>query len=79
METRKLIKFGGSSHIIAIPNAWIKKNSLGKGDTIYIEENGNNELILHPSIKEQKQAEYVLLGIVVLNIIITIIIFIFVL
>jgi len=57
LETRKLIKFGGSSHIIAIPNEWIKKNSLGKGDTIYVEENGNNELILSPSIKEKKQIE----------------------
>ena len=57
METRKLIKFGGSSHIIAIPNEWIKKNSLGKGDTIYVEENGDNELILHPSFKEKKYEE----------------------
>ena len=60
METRKLIKFGGSSHIIAIPNEWIKKNSLNKGDLIYIKENGDNELILQHSPKERVEEEKVI-------------------
>ncbi len=48
MEYRKLIKFGNSSHVISIPKGWIKKNDLKKGDHIYLEENGNSELILAP-------------------------------
>ncbi len=46
MEYRKLIKFGNSSHVVSLPKAWTEKNNLKKGDTIYLEENGNNELIL---------------------------------
>ncbi|MBI2670608.1 phosphate uptake regulator PhoU [Candidatus Woesearchaeota archaeon] len=55
MEVRKLIKFGNSSHVISIPNVWLKKNNLNKGDVIYFEENGNNELVLTPQIKEKKE------------------------
>lgn len=55
MEVRKLIKFGNSSHVISIPNAWLKKNNLSKGNVIYFEENGDNELILRPQIKEKKE------------------------
>lgn len=57
MEYRKLIKFGNSSHVISIPNTWIQKNNLKKGDTIYLEENGNNELIVLPKEKERKMEE----------------------
>jgi len=53
MEHRKLIKFGNSSHIISLPNTWLKKNGLSKGDTLYLEENGNNELILSAQKKEK--------------------------
>jgi len=53
MEYRKLIKFGNSSHIISLPNNWIKKNKLKKGDLIYYEENGNGELILNREIKKE--------------------------
>ena len=53
MEHRKLIKFGYSSHIISLPNTWLKKNGLSKGDTLYLEENGNNELILSSQKKEK--------------------------
>jgi len=48
MEYRKLIKFGNSSHIISLPNSWIRKNKLKKGALIYFEENGNGEIILAP-------------------------------
>ncbi len=53
MQYRKLIKFGNSSHVISIPNDWLKKNNLNKGDVIYIEENGNNELILNSEKKDK--------------------------
>ncbi|MEK6953243.1 MAG: AbrB/MazE/SpoVT family DNA-binding domain-containing protein [Nanoarchaeota archaeon] len=55
MEVRKLIKFGNSSHVISIPAVWLKKNNLNKGDVIYFEENGNNELVITPQIKEKKE------------------------
>ena len=55
MEYRKLIKFGNSSHIISLPNSWVKKNKLRKGDLIYYTENGNNELVLNPKLKDEKQ------------------------
>ncbi len=50
MEYRKLIKFGNSSHVVSIPNEWIKRNNLKKGDTLYLSENGSNELILSPKV-----------------------------
>ena len=53
MEYRKIIKFGNSSHILSIPNEWLKKNKLKKGDLIYISENGNNELVLSPQLKDE--------------------------
>lgn len=46
LEYRKLIKFGNSSHVISIPNKWLKKNRLNKGDVLFLEENGNNEIII---------------------------------
>ena len=46
MELRKLIKFGTSSFVVSIPRPWINKNKLVKGDLIYFNENGNNELVL---------------------------------
>ncbi len=55
MGYRKLIKFGNSSHIITIPETWLKKNNLNKGDTVYLEENGNNELVLMPEKKEYEE------------------------
>jgi len=53
MEYRKLIKFGNSSHIVSLPNDWLKKNNLKKGALIYFEENGNGELVLNPDVKKQ--------------------------
>lgn len=50
MDYRKLIKFGNSSHVVSIPNEWIKKNNLKKGDVVYLSENGNNELTLSPKV-----------------------------
>ncbi len=53
LEFRKLIKFGNSSHVISLPNSWLKKNKLNKGNVIYLNENGNNELILSHEKKEE--------------------------
>lgn len=57
MDFRKLIKFGNSSYVISLPSKWIRKNELKKGDMVYFEENGNNELILNPKEKERKSED----------------------
>lgn len=54
IESRKLIKFGNSSHIISLPVEWLKKNKLNKGDTVFFKENGNGELLLSPIIKDEE-------------------------
>ena len=56
LEYRKLIKFGNSSHVISLPNVWLKKNNMHKGDVIYLEQNGHNELILTSEKKENNIA-----------------------
>lgn len=55
LEVRKLIKFGNSSHVISLPSFWLKKNNLNKGDIVYFKENGSDELILSPQLKENKE------------------------
>jgi len=56
-ESRKLIKFGNSSYIVSLPQKWIKKNNLKKGDLIYIDEGGENDLTLSPSDKKIEKNE----------------------
>ncbi|MFH1590801.1 MAG: phosphate uptake regulator PhoU [archaeon] len=34
---RKLIKFGKNSYVISIPKDWIDRNTLGKGDELYLD------------------------------------------
>ena len=55
MEQRKLIKFGNSSYVISIPNKWIKKNNLEKGTAVFLKENGENQIIVSPTIIEKKR------------------------
>lgn len=45
-EPRKLIRFGNSSYIIALPKYWVVKHKLKKGDLIYVSETENSELNL---------------------------------
>jgi|SRR3989344_295611 len=54
MEQRRLIKFGSSSHVLSLPHHWLKKNKLGKGDFLYLEESGNGELIISSELKREK-------------------------
>lgn len=56
MEYRKIIKFGNSSHVISLPNAWLKKNNLNKGDRIFLQENGTNEIVLFTKETEFREA-----------------------
>ena len=52
MDYRRLIKFGNSSYVVSIPKDWLRKNKLEKGDMVYLNENGNNEIVLSPRIDE---------------------------
>lgn len=52
MEQRKLIQHGASSLTAALPLKWLKQRNLKKGDTIFIEEEGNQLII---STKESKK------------------------
>lgn len=51
-ESRRLIKFGNSSFVVSLPKEWIEKNRLKKGETIFFNENSNNEVVL--SCKDYK-------------------------
>lgn len=55
LEPRNLIKFGNSSYVISVPKEWVERNKLKKGDSVFIEQNGNQELIIFPQIKEYKE------------------------
>ena len=60
MEYRKLIKFGNSSYVVSVPKDWLRKNNLEKGDMVYLNENGNNEIILSPQIQSTEPESPVL-------------------
>lgn len=51
MQQRKLIKLGNSSFAIALPKAWVEKSGLKKGEDVFLEENGEGEIILTSSFK----------------------------
>lgn len=53
MDVRKLILFGGNSHVISLPKKWLDLNGLSKGDPIYLETEGN-KLILNSGISQPK-------------------------
>jgi len=54
MDTRKLIKFGESSFVISVPQAWIQKHKLSKGDSVYLEELEKG-LLVSPNKEELKK------------------------
>jgi len=56
MAQRKIIKFGNTSHVLTIPNEWIRKNKLEKGDNLNLEEVDNSLLISlkKTSVKEKE-------------------------
>lgn len=56
METRKIIKFGTSSHVITLPNAWLLKNNLKKGDEINLSVGDNNLIFSLMKNEEYKKA-----------------------
>ncbi len=57
MDYRKLIKFGHSAYVVSMPAKWLKRNTLSKGDTLFLEEIGNH--IILSTEKEEKTLERV--------------------
>lgn len=45
MVKRKIIKFGNSSYVLTLPNQWLKKNDLGKGDELNVSLSKNSLLV----------------------------------
>ncbi len=53
MDYRRLIEFGKSSFVISLPKHWVKKNSLNKGDHVYLKEEQGN-ILISPKDKQFK-------------------------
>lgn len=62
MEYRKVIKFGNSSFVVSLPNTWVKKNNIKKGDSVFFEENNYNELIFRTSNNPKKYKKRILIN-----------------
>jgi phosphate uptake regulator len=56
MEKRKIIKFGNSSYVITLPNEWLEKNKLDKGDTVYLNPFEDTIVIKSKLEKDEKRA-----------------------
>lgn len=54
MDTRSLIKFGRNSYVVTLPQNWIKKEDLKKGDSLYLKEN-NDGLVVSSGSKIAKR------------------------
>lgn len=39
--------------MVSLPSEWLKRHNLNKGDSIFLQENGNGELLLCPVIKDK--------------------------
>ncbi len=46
METRKIVKSGNTSYILALPINWIRINRLENGKTVHVSENNQGDLII---------------------------------
>ncbi|MEM3126567.1 MAG: phosphate uptake regulator PhoU [Candidatus Woesearchaeota archaeon] len=56
MEQRKLISFGRSSYVLSLPQLWVKKHNLEKGNNLSIEEL-NEGLLIFPGEIKRKNAD----------------------
>ena len=52
-NSRKIIKFGKSSHVMTLPNSWILKHSLNPGDRLHVLSDGGTLVVL-PQVKPQE-------------------------
>lgn len=53
MHIRRLVKAGQASHTISLPKAWLEKNKLSKGSSVYVHEQSDTELLITPHIAEE--------------------------
>ena len=49
MERRKIILFGKTAFCVTLPQSWVKKNKLQKGDSLNVQETPRNSLELIPA------------------------------
>lgn len=56
MIIRRLVKAGQASHTISLPKEWLDKNSLRKGDLVYLHEKSDKELLITPEKKGEEEA-----------------------
>jgi phosphate uptake regulator len=54
---RRLVKAGQASHTISLPKDWLDRNSLKKGDLVYLTEKSDKELTITPESKEEQPQE----------------------
>ncbi|MBW2964964.1 hypothetical protein KY363_05905 [Candidatus Woesearchaeota archaeon] len=55
MEQRKIIEFGKSSHVVSLPKDWLTARKLGKGDVVYVTQEGPKLIIFPGNLKETKK------------------------
>lgn len=53
VHIRKLVKAGQTSHTVSLPKKWLEKNKLEKGDTVYIRENADEDLVISTSLNKE--------------------------
>lgn len=46
METRKIVKSGNTSFILALPIKWVRTNNLGSGKLVQVSENEHGDLVI---------------------------------
>ena len=61
-DYRKIIKFGNSSHVVSLPKKWLEKNQLKKGDSLFFEENENNDLVLSSKKEGEKEIKEIVIS-----------------
>lgn len=57
MGFRKIIGFGGSSHVVSLPKDWVDKNGLKKGDVLSIEEEDSALKVSPVFLKQNKDVK----------------------
>ncbi|RJQ15938.1 hypothetical protein C4573_07345 [Candidatus Woesearchaeota archaeon] len=55
MEQRKIILFGKTAFCITLPQSWVRKNQLQKGDMLFVQETFRNSLELMPVKNSPKE------------------------
>lgn len=63
MEARKIQKVGERSFSVSLPKKWILKNKLSSKDTIFIEEDENNKLIVSKRDDQIRQKKEITINI----------------